>query len=56
MESTGELVRTLIIDLLVLWALGILSAYTAVGFIHVLLVVALILLLTNFIPGRGAAV
>jgi hypothetical protein len=38
--------------LLVLWFLGLVSSYTMGGFIHVLLVVALIMLLLNFISGR----
>lgn len=38
--------------LLVLWALGLVSAYTLGGFIHVLLVVAVIMLLLRLIRGR----
>lgn len=43
---------TLIVILLVLWLLGMVSAYTMGGFIHVLLVVAVIVLLVRLIQGR----
>lgn len=38
--------------LLLLWALGLISAYTLGGFIHILLVIALIMILFNLISGR----
>jgi hypothetical protein len=38
--------------LLVLWALGMLTSYTMGGLIHVLLVVAVVVLLINFISRR----
>lgn len=41
--------------LLVLWALGLVSAYTLGGFIHVLLVIALVMILFNFLTGRRAS-
>ena len=47
---------TIAIVLLVLWALGIVSAYTMGGFIHVLLVAAVIIVLVNLIGGRRASV
>jgi hypothetical protein len=43
---------TVAVVLLVLWALGLVTAYTMGGFIHILLVVALVMVLVNFI-GRG---
>lgn len=43
---------TIAIVLLVLWALGIVSSYTVGGFIHFLLVVALVLVLVRIIQGR----
>jgi hypothetical protein len=43
---------TIAIVLLVLWLLGLVSSYTMGGFIHVLLVVALVILLINVISGR----
>ena len=43
---------TLFVILLVLWLLGLVSAYTFGGFIHILLVVALAVLLIQLISGR----
>ena len=43
---------TLAIILLILWALGLVSSYTIGGFIHILLVVAIVLILVNIISGR----
>ena len=43
---------TLAVILLVLWALGLVSSYTMGGFIHLLLVVALVLVLVRVIQGR----
>ena len=40
------------IVLLVLWALGLVSAYTPGGFIHILLVFALVVILIQIIQGR----
>jgi hypothetical protein len=43
---------TIAVILLVLWALGMVSSYTIGGFIHLLLVVAIIMVLVNLISGR----
>jgi hypothetical protein len=43
---------TIAVILLVLWALGLVSAYTMGGFIHVLLVVAIVVVLIRLIQGR----
>jgi len=43
---------TLAVVLLVLWLLGLVSSYTMGGFIHLLLVVAIVMVLVNFISGR----
>ena len=43
---------TIAIILIVLWALGLVSAYTMGGFIHVLLVLAVIVILIRIIQGR----
>jgi multisubunit Na+/H+ antiporter MnhE subunit len=45
---------TLAIVMIVLWLLGLLSSFTMGGFIHALLVVAVILLLVRLISGRKA--
>jgi hypothetical protein len=46
---------TLAVVLLILWLLGLVSSYTMGGFIHVLLVIALVVVLANFISGRKQA-
>lgn len=46
---------TIAVVLIVLWALGLVSSYTVGGFIHILLVVAIIVILLNFIQGRRRA-
>ena len=38
--------------LIVVWGLGLISSYSMGGFIHILLVVAAIIILTRFIQGR----
>jgi len=43
---------TIVVVLVVLWALGLVTSYTLGGFVHILLVVALIMLLVNFFSGR----
>jgi uncharacterized membrane protein YtjA (UPF0391 family) len=43
---------TILIILLVLWALGLATSYTAGGLIHILLVVAVIILIVQFVSGR----
>ena len=46
------MLTTIAIILVVLWALGLVSAYTMGGFIHVLLVLAIIVVLVRVIQGR----
>lgn len=38
--------------LIILWVLGLVSAYTLGGFIHILLVIAIVVILLNVINGR----
>jgi hypothetical protein len=45
---------TIAVVLIILWALGLVSAYTLGGFIHVLLVVAVVIILINLISGRDS--
>ena len=45
---------TIAIVLVILWLLGLVSSYTMGGFIHVLLVVAVVVILVNFLSGRKA--
>jgi len=44
---------TIAVVLLVLWLLGLVTSYTIGGFIHILLVVAVIMILVRLISGRG---
>jgi len=46
---------TILVVLLVLWLLGVVSSYTMGGFIHVLLVVAVIVLAVRLLQGRRLA-
>ncbi len=43
---------TIFVILLVLWLLGLVTSYTLGGFIHVLLVIAVIILIINLVSGR----
>jgi len=43
---------TIAVVLLILWLLGLVSSYTMGGFVHVLLVVAIIVVLVRVIQGR----
>jgi hypothetical protein len=43
---------TIAVVLLVLWALGLVSSYTMGGFIHLLLVIAIVVVLVRIIQGR----
>ena len=46
---------TIAVILLVLWVLGLATSYTLGGFVHILLVVAVIMILFNLISGRRAS-
>jgi len=46
---------TIALVLVVLWLLGLVGAYTIGAFIHVLLVIALVLVLFQFLRGRRVA-
>ena len=43
---------TIFVILLVLWLVGLVSSYTMGGFIHLLLVLAVIVLVVNLLTGR----
>ncbi|HSN64706.1 MAG TPA: lmo0937 family membrane protein [Azonexus sp.] len=43
---------TIAVVLLILWVLGLVSSYTLGGFIHILLVFAVVMILINLISGR----
>ena len=44
---------TIAVVLLILWVLGLVTSYTIGGFIHILIVVAIIMVLVRLIGGRG---
>ena len=47
---------TIFVILLVLWLLGLVSSYTLGGFIHILLVLAIVVLVVNLLSGRSTTV
>jgi hypothetical protein len=46
------MIQTIAILLIILWAVGLISAYSLGGLIHLLLVIAIILLVVGFFQGR----
>jgi len=51
-ERTETMLMTIAIVLLILWALGLVTSTTMGGFIHILLVIAVIVILVRVIQGR----
>jgi len=49
-----KMLWTIAVILIVLWLLGLVSSYTLGGFIHALLVIAIVVLLIGLIQGRRA--
>jgi hypothetical protein len=47
------MLETLLIVLVVLWLLGMVSSYTLGGFIHLLLVIAIVLFIVRLLSGRS---
>ena len=45
---------TIAVILIIMWLLGLVTSYTMGGFVHILLVVAVIVVLVNIIQGRRA--
>jgi len=43
---------TIFVILLIMWALGLVTSYTMGGFIHILLVIAVVMLVINLFQGR----
>ncbi len=46
------MLETIAVVLLILWVLGLVSSYTVGGFIHILLVAAVVVILVRIIQGR----
>lgn len=49
------MLETIAVVLVILWILGLVSSYTLGGFIHVLLVIALVVIVLRVIGGRRVA-
>lgn len=47
------MLETIAVVLVILWALGLVTSYTMGGFIHVLLIIAIIVVLVRVIQGRS---
>jgi hypothetical protein len=54
-EKEAAMLWTIVVILLVLWALGMITSYTIGGVIHLLLVIAVIVVVFQFISGRRSA-
>jgi hypothetical protein len=52
LNRKNSMLWTIFVILLVLWLLGLVSSYTMGGFIHILLVIALVVLIIQLIQGR----
>jgi hypothetical protein len=51
-RKDSNMLWTIFVILLVLWALGLMTSYTMGGFIHILLVIAIVVVLVQVIQGR----
>jgi hypothetical protein len=53
--TIGEhiMLYTIAVVLIILWLLGVVTSYTIGGFIHILVVIAVIMVLLRLISGRG---
>jgi hypothetical protein len=49
-----KMLWTIFVILLIMWALGLVTSYTMGGFVHILLVAALVVLVVNLVHGRRA--
>ncbi len=54
-EWSKNMLETIAVILLVMWILGLVSSYTIGGFIHILLVIAVVLFLLRVIKGKNPA-
>jgi len=46
---------TIAVVLLILWLLGLVTSYSMGGFIHILLLIAIVMVMVNFFSGRKQA-
>jgi hypothetical protein len=54
LSSQAIMLQTIALILIILWLLGMVSSYTMGGFIHILLVIAIIVILIRLIQGSRA--
>ena len=47
------MLETIIVILVVMWLLGMVTSYTMGGFLHILLVIAVVVLIVRLLKGRG---
>jgi hypothetical protein len=53
-KTEDHMLYTIAVVLLILWLLGLVTGATVGGFIHILLVIAIVMILVNVISGRRA--
>jgi hypothetical protein len=53
LKGETNMLWTIFVILLILWLLGLVSGYTIGGFIHILLVIAIVVVLIRIIQGRS---
>ena len=51
-RKAPDMLYTIAVVLILLWLLGLVSSYTINGFIHILLVIAIVVILVRIISGR----
>ncbi len=51
-QKTKNMLYTIAVVLVVLWLLGLVTSYTLGGFVHILLVIAIIMAIVNLVQGR----
>lgn len=51
-KEGNDMLWTIVVILIILWALGLITSVTGGGLIHILLVVALVLIVLNLLRGR----
>ena len=51
-NKNKNMLYTIAVILIILWLLGLVTSYTMGGFIHILLVVAIIMVIVNLVSGR----
>jgi fatty acid desaturase len=51
-KKVYSMLYTIAVVLVILWLLGLVTSYTMGGFVHILLVVAIVMILVNLISGR----